>query len=134
MILFRPVGLRELELIAASGWRQFPPRLDHQPIFYPVLNEAYAEAIAKNWNTKDINSQFCGFVTQFTIDDDYGSRFPVRVVGDRYDQELWVPAEQLDAFNQHILDNICVISSFYGIDFHGEIDPLSKLPASVAAT
>ncbi|HEV2482639.1 MAG TPA: hypothetical protein VGS79_23400 [Puia sp.] len=37
--LYRPVGLKELELIRLSGWREFPPRLEWQPIFYPVLNE-----------------------------------------------------------------------------------------------
>ena len=132
MILFRPVGLRELELIAASGWRRFPPRLAHQPIFYPVLNEAYAEAIAKNWNTKDANSQFCGFVTQFTVDDDYGRLFPVQVVGDRNDQELWVPAEELNTFNRHIQGNIRVLSSFYGDDYSGKIDSDSNLPTSMA--
>ncbi|WP_431215309.1 hypothetical protein ACQ86N_11730 [Puia sp. P3] len=36
--LYRPVGLRELELIQHSGWKGFPPRLEWQPIFYPVLN------------------------------------------------------------------------------------------------
>src|SRR5256885_2195373 len=41
--LFRPVGPKELALIAASGYREFPPRLPEQPIFYPVLNEAYGE-------------------------------------------------------------------------------------------
>ena len=40
--LYRPVGPKELELIAASGYREFPPRLPDQPIFYPVLNEEYA--------------------------------------------------------------------------------------------
>ena len=38
-ILYRPVGPKELELIVASGYREFPPRLPEQPIFYPVLNE-----------------------------------------------------------------------------------------------
>ena len=38
-VLYRPVGQAELDLIAASGWRRFPPRLSHQPIFYPVLSE-----------------------------------------------------------------------------------------------
>jgi len=32
MQLFRPVGLRELQLIAASEFRIFPPRLPHQAI------------------------------------------------------------------------------------------------------
>jgi hypothetical protein len=40
MILFRPVGPKELELIASSGYTAFPPRLPEQPIFYPfsILN------------------------------------------------------------------------------------------------
>src|SRR5437764_1880429 len=48
-ILFRPVGPKELDLIAKSGFREFPPRLPEQPIFYPVLNEEYARQIAKDW-------------------------------------------------------------------------------------
>ena len=50
--LFRPVGPKELALIAASGYRQFPPRLPEQPIFYPVLNEEYTRQIARDWNVK----------------------------------------------------------------------------------
>lgn len=33
--LYRPVGPDELDLIAASGYRAFPPRLPEQPIFIP---------------------------------------------------------------------------------------------------
>jgi thioesterase domain-containing protein len=33
MILYRPTGLRELQLAARSGWRAWPPRLPEQPIF-----------------------------------------------------------------------------------------------------
>jgi hypothetical protein len=40
--LYRPVGQEELDLIQSGGYRAFPPRLPHQPIFYPVLNEEYA--------------------------------------------------------------------------------------------
>lgn len=36
-ILYRPVGRKELDLIKESGFKRFPPRLFHQPIFYPVL-------------------------------------------------------------------------------------------------
>ncbi len=45
--LYRPVGPAELDLIEATGWRKFPPRLPEQPIFYPVLNEEYAAQIAQ---------------------------------------------------------------------------------------
>jgi hypothetical protein len=43
VIMFRPTGPRELELVAASGWRRWPPRLPEQPIFYPVTNQEYAD-------------------------------------------------------------------------------------------
>ena len=51
-VLFRPVGQKEWDLIAESGYTAFPPRLPYQPIFYPVLTEAYAVQIARDWNTK----------------------------------------------------------------------------------
>ncbi|MCP9496154.1 MAG: hypothetical protein MSG64_17025 [Pyrinomonadaceae bacterium MAG19_C2-C3] len=34
--LYRPVGQSELDLIAGSDFKSFPPRLAHQPIFCPV--------------------------------------------------------------------------------------------------
>jgi hypothetical protein len=37
--LYRPVGQAEFELIRASGFCRFPPRLPQQPFFYAVLNE-----------------------------------------------------------------------------------------------
>ena len=46
--LFRLVGAVELELIAASGYHAFPPRLPEHPMFYPVTNEAYAVQIARD--------------------------------------------------------------------------------------
>ena len=47
---YRPVGPHELALIAASGYRAFPPRLPEQPIFYPVVSQEYATQIARDWN------------------------------------------------------------------------------------
>jgi hypothetical protein len=32
--LYRPTGPKELELVSASGYRRWPPRLPEQPIFY----------------------------------------------------------------------------------------------------
>ena len=63
MILYRPVGTKELELIRESGYRAFPPRLPEQPIFYPVLNEKYAVEIASRWNVK-YNDDHRGYVTR----------------------------------------------------------------------
>lgn len=111
MILYRPVGTKELELIQESGCTKYPPRLPDQPIFYPVLNEKYATEIASGWNVK-YNSDHKGYVTKFEIDDAYFLQFEVHTVGASYHQELWVPAEELDAFNQHIIGKIQIISEF----------------------
>ena len=82
MILYRPVGLQELKLIAESGYRAFPPRLPEQPIVYPVLNFEFAEQIASRWNTEDPNSGYAGIVLRFEVEDAYVRRFPVQVVGE----------------------------------------------------
>ena len=87
----------------------FPPRLPEQPIFYPVLNQAYARQIARDWNVKESGS---GFVTRFEVDADYVSKFPTKIVGGSNHAELWVPAEELDTFNAHIVGPIEVIESF----------------------
>ena len=108
-ILFRPVGPQELELIAAAAFRRFPPRLPAQPIFYPVLNEEYAAEIARTWN---VSHSGAGFVTRFAVDTEYLSRFPVQNVGARRHQELWVPADELEEFNRHIVGQISVVAEF----------------------
>lgn len=107
--LYRPVGPRELKLIEASGWREFPPRLPEQPIFYPVLTEDYAAQIARDWNVKESGS---GYVTRFAVDADFINRYRVRTVGSALHRELWVPAEELDEFNRHIVGRIEVIAKF----------------------
>lgn len=112
MILFRPVGKAELELIEKTNYTAFPPRLPQQPIFYPVLNQKYAEEIAERWNTKDINSQNKGYVLRFEIEDTYISQFEVQTVGSSYHQELWIPAEELKNFNNYIIGKIEVVKVF----------------------
>ncbi len=121
MTLFRPVGTNELELIAQLNFRAFPPRLEIQPIFYPVLNFDYAAQIARDWNTKDPVSGFAGFVTRFEIDDAYALKFAVQTVGTRgQHDELWISAEELTQFNAQIVGEIAVVAAFYGDDFAGE--------------
>ena len=111
--LFRPTGQLELDLIAASGFRAFPPRLPEQPIFYPVLNEAYATQIARDWNTRH-NNPPVGYVTRFEVDASYLDRFDVQIVGGSQHSEYWIPAEDLDQFNRHIVGLIEVIAEFRG--------------------
>src|SRR5262245_33555601 len=112
LTLFRPVGQAELDLVRALAFRAFPPRLPEQPIFYPVLDEGYAVQIARDWNTKDRASGFVGYVLRFAVDGAFAARYPVQVAGARQHRELWVPAEELEDFNRHILGTIEVIAEF----------------------
>ena len=108
-ILYHPVGPRELVLIVASGYREFPPRLPGQPTFYPVLNEDYARQIARDWNVRDSGS---GYVTRFAVRSEFLARYRVQTVGASSHRELWVPAEALDEFNANIVGLIEVMAEF----------------------
>ena len=101
-------------MIAAAEYRAFPPRLPFQPIFYPVLTESYAVEIARDWNTKDAASGYAGYVTRFALDAAFASRYPMQTAGARRHRELWVPAEELEEFNRHIVGPIEVIAGFHG--------------------
>lgn len=110
--LYRPTGQREYELIAASGFTLFPPRLPEQPFFYPVANEAYATQIARDWNVKDPASGHTGYVLRFRVPAEFLARYPVRTAGAAVHQEYWVPAEELDEFNRHIEGPIETVARF----------------------
>lgn len=109
LVLWRPTGPEELALVRASGWRRWPPRLPDQPIFYPVLTEDYAIMIARDWN---VPASGAGYVTRFRVDSTFASRYPVQQVGGKDILELWVPAEELDEFNTHIVGLIEVVHEF----------------------
>ena len=113
VMLFRPVGARELDLIRQSGFRSFPPRLPEQPIFYPVLTEAYATKIARDWNVKATGA---GYVTRFEVRKPFLNRYQVHDAGGRQFQEYWIPAADLAEFNENIVGKIEVIAEFASAD------------------
>jgi hypothetical protein len=112
--LYRPVGLKELQLIRASGFRSFPARLPSQPFFYPVLSEGYAIQIARDWNTKDEASAYEGYVLRFEVNSSFLSRYEIHVVGGSNHREYWVPAPDLEEFNGNIVGTIEVLHEFHG--------------------
>ena len=107
--LWRPVGPRELDVIRESGMRAFPSRLPEQPIFYPVLSEAYAVKIARDWN---VPASGKGYVTRFRVARAFLDRYPVREAGGRNLCEYWIPAEDLPAFNNALVGKIEVVAEF----------------------
>jgi len=107
--LWRPVGPAELRLVAGAGYRAFPPRLLEQPIFYPVLNEAYAVQIARDWNVK---ADGAGYVTRFDVRREFLDAYPVQQAGGREHLEYWIPASDLPTLNEAIVGRIAVIAEF----------------------
>jgi len=111
-VLYRPVGQKEYDLIEESGFRRFPPRLVGQPFFYPVLHAEYATQIARDWNTKDEGSGCVGYVLRFRVPADFLAQYPVRTVGSAEHQEYWIPATELDAFNDRIVGVIETVACY----------------------
>ena len=107
--LWRPTGPEELALVEKSGWCAWPPRLPDQPIFYPVLNEDYATRIARDWN---VRASGVGFVTRFEVLREFMDRYEVQQAGGRTILEYWIPAEDLDELNRHIIGLIEVTAEF----------------------
>ena len=109
MLLYRPVNQAELDLIIKDGWQKFPPRLEGQPIFYPVLNEEYAEQITREWN---VPSYGIGHVLKFEVRDEFLEKYEVQKVGLDYHLEFWIPSEELEEMNKNIVGKIELINTF----------------------
>lgn len=109
VVMYRPTGPEELALVEASGFRRWPPRLPEQPIFYPVTNERYAMEIATRWNIRDSG---VGYVTRFRVRKACVDRYALQKVGGAHHTEWWVPAEELEAFNDEIVGPIDVIGEY----------------------
>ncbi|MBD2714289.1 ADP-ribosylation/crystallin J1 [Microvirga sp. STR05] len=109
LLLYRPVNQQELDLIAASGWLEFPPGVPEQTPFYLVPEEHHDTRLADDWQS---SSRDAGYLLRFAVDAEYAATFPVQNVGLREHNELWVPAEELPEFNRQIMGQIEVIAVF----------------------
>jgi len=109
--LLRPVSPEELELVRASDWRAWPPRLPGQPIFYPVLTEEYATKIARDWNVPRSGS---GYVTRFQVRKAFLDNYEIHQAGGQTILEYWIPAEDLAQLNASIIGTIDVIAAYTG--------------------
>lgn len=107
--LWRPAGPEEIELVRQTGSTRWPPRLPDQPIFYPVLNEDYAIRIARDWNVK---ASGVGYVTRFAVAESFLDGYEVQQVGGETILEYWIPAEDLDDLNDHIVGLIEEVAVF----------------------
>jgi hypothetical protein len=109
--LWRPTGRAELDLVAASQWRAWPPRLPDQPIFYTAPDQGYATKIAREWNVPAGGE---GFVTRFDVRREFLDRYEVRQVGGRDVLEYWIPAGELDELNANIVGAVAEEAHYRG--------------------
>ena len=77
-----------------------------------MLSFAYAEKIARDWNSTRSAPDNLGFVTRFEINAETAARYPIQEAGGQDHKELWVPAEELPAFNEGILGLIEVVARY----------------------
>jgi hypothetical protein len=107
--LWRPVSPAELNLIRASGMRAFPPRLPEQPIFYPVLSEAYAIKIARDWN---VPAHGRGMSRGFESCGDFLIDIPFKKWAGRVVSNIGYQQKIFSAFNSAIIAEIEVVAEF----------------------
>lgn len=79
-----------------------------------MLTGVYAVEIARDWNTRDVASGYVGYATRFAVDAAFAARYPVQTAGARRHRELWVPAEELGAFNARLVGPVEVVAEFRG--------------------
>ena len=67
--------------------------------------------IARDWNAKAPDGR--GFVTRFQVRKAFLDQYQTEVVGGREHEEYWIPAEELETFNDNLIGPIEVIREFH---------------------
>ena len=74
-----------------------------------MTNEAYASEIAEKWNAV---GDGVGIVTRFEVEADFLKQYEIHQVGASHHTEYWIPSEDLDEFNRHIIGPIQMVKEF----------------------
>ncbi|HTV16194.1 MAG TPA: hypothetical protein VME68_15845 [Acidobacteriaceae bacterium] len=65
--------------------------------------------IARDWN---VPASGLGYVTRFQVRREFIERYEVHEAGGRDHREYWIPAEDIEAFNEAIVGEIEVTREF----------------------
>lgn len=120
MELYRPLNAEEFHAVEARSFRGFPPRSDEQPLFTALLSEEGASQIAKHMRIAK-EAENTVYVVSFLVEDAYIRQFPVQHAEERNRRALWLPAEEVDILNQHLIGTIRVIASYQIDRANGEV-------------
>lgn len=92
--LYKPVGQRELALIERSGWTRFPPRIARRPVFYTDMNDEPAGSGAV---------QEASYIIKVHVRKEYLKKYAFTFNDDNDHDELRVPTDSLEDFNNNII-------------------------------
>ncbi|SDT29234.1 SMI1/KNR4 family protein [Actinoplanes derwentensis] len=105
--LWRSVGPDELDAVASSGWRAWPPR----PVVATVADRQLAVRICRE---QTVPAEGAGHVIQFDVDRRFLDRFEVGQGTRRDEREYRIPANAIADLNAHIIGAIEQESEYGG--------------------
>lgn len=120
MELYRPLSAEEYRAVEAKGFTGFPPRSEEQPLFTALLSEEGATQIARHMRIAKTAENLI-YVVSFLVDDAYIRQFPVQHANERNRRALWIPADEVDILNQHLIGKIRLIASYQIDRSDGEV-------------
>lgn len=109
VVMYRPTGPEEYQLVADSDFTKWPPRLEGQPIFYPVTNETYAREITEQWNIRDSG---VGYFFRFLVRRSFADAYSLEKVGGTDHTEWWIPADKMNELNDSIVGKIEMVGRY----------------------
>jgi hypothetical protein len=112
IVLYRPAGQNELDLIKKTGFKSFPLHLEGLPIFNFLLNEEYATFIARECNANDAFFGYTGYVLRLSVRSDFVAQFAIRKEDSAIALEYGIPADRIMQFNESIVGMIELIARY----------------------
>ncbi|MEV4518033.1 hypothetical protein AB0K00_54890 [Dactylosporangium sp. NPDC049525] len=109
--LWRSTGQAELDRVAASAWREWPPRRPDQPTFSAVLHREHATTIVRE---RHVPAGGVGYVTRFEVQRAYLGRYELQHVAGLDAPQYRIPAGDLADLNAHIVGAIMEEADYRG--------------------
>lgn len=97
LVLWRAVGQAELNLVAASGWRAWPPAAPGRAGFRAVLDRRLAARVSRE---RIVPAEGAGFVARFEVERSFIQRYPAGRDGE---PGYLIPARDVTALNDHLV-------------------------------
>lgn len=111
MELFRPLSAQEYHAIEERNFEGFPKRTEGQQILTVLLSQEGAMEIARRMRVEKQKENKV-YVVSFLVEDSYIRQFPVQYLEQPEYSALWIPAEETEILNQHLVGKIRLVTSY----------------------